>query len=653
MRKDYQVTWEAASSLRLSPRLLRTAAYLVHALVLGSILGCGGDGDAQAQGGAFKESSSFTKTASTDPRLEQIREIMQPKSAVANSPVVLLDAFERSEPASAKEGALQIGSARDVDATRQPQDFHSRLSWQVGVDGKQTASISFESPAAQGLRLGLQILMLPMRSVLRVSGSQEEPAVEIDSSVPAQTVQNNLNAGVPEKDARRYWLPTMRGARTTLEIELPADMPRSALVVSVPQLVHLWTLPEQAEQELDLTKAVAASCHRDATCSPDFDATARSVARMIYVEGAGAYYCTGTLMADWNDTGTPYFMTAAHCISTQAAASTLETAWFYRSASCGSTSVDSKARYVRGGAALLYASAATDTSFLRLSSAPPAGVVFAGWDANTARPPTPVTGIHHPRGGLQKISTGTLNSFFNCTQVSLGLSCTASPASTAKFLQVRWTNGATEPGSSGSPLFSETNGNRYVIGQLSSGSVNTCGATRNSQYGRFDLAYQAALKQWLGPSSTTPTENLTSVFRFFNPRTGAHFYTNSVLERDFVISTYPVFNYEGPKFKAFSQAGPGLAPVYRFFNVQTGAHFYSISPAERDFVLETYPQFQYEGPTWYAQPQAGNGADQMYRFFHLKNGVHFYTLIKAEADFVRATYPDWQYEGGVYYAWPN
>ncbi|WP_354442243.1 trypsin-like peptidase domain-containing protein [Ottowia thiooxydans] len=647
------MTGKATSKLEHGSRLVRNAGFLFLALMVGSILGCGGDGEGQEFVGALKESANLTKTATADARLEQIREVMRPKSAVVDSPVVLLGPFEKTESTSKKEGALQIGSVRNVEATLQAQDFHSRLSWHVGIDGKQTASISFESPAAHGLRLGLQIHMLPMRSVLRVSGSQQDLAVELDSSVLAQTVQNNLNAGLPETQARLYWLPTTRGARTTLEIELPADIPRSALVLSAPQLVHLWILPENADEELDITKATAASCHRDATCSPAFDTTARSVARMIYVENDDAYSCTGTLMADWNDTGTPYFLTAQHCISTQAVASTLETAWFYKSSSCDSTSVDSNVRYVRGGATLLYASAATDTSFLRLNSSPPAGVVFAGWDSNTPRPPTSVTGIHHPRGDLQKISTGILNNFLSCNRVELSVLCTASTASAGKFMQVRWSAGATEGGSSGSPLFSENNGNRYVIGQLSSGSVNTCGAIRNSQYGRFDLAYQAALKQWLGPSTTPPSGNLTSVFRFFNPRTGAHFYTNSVLERDFVISNYPVFNYEGPKFKAAAQAGPGLAPVYRFFNIKTGAHFYSISAAERDFVLDTYPQFQYEGPTWYAQPQAGNNADQMYRFFHLKNGVHFYTLIKAEADFVRATYPDWQYEGGVYFAWPN
>ncbi|MBY4596401.1 trypsin-like serine protease [bacterium BD-1] len=631
-------------------------AWFVQALVLGAILGCGGGGETEGQVVAFSgEASGFTMTTAADPRLGQIREVLLPKSAGAGSPVVRLDAFRKLAQDSDKEGALLIGSQREVEATMQSEAFQARLSWRRGTDGTQTASISFESLGAQGMRLGLQIDMLPMRSVLRVFGSQDEHGVEIDSAVVAQAVQNNLNAGVPEQDARLYWLPTIRGAQVTLEVELPADIPRAALVLSIPKLVHLWTLPEHAEPEIDITKAAAASCHRDATCSPAFDTAARSVARMVYVKGVYAYVCTGALMADANATETPYFLSAAHCISSQVVASTLETTWFYRSATCGSFTVDSRVRYVYGGASLLYVGEATDTSFMRLNSSPPDGAVFAGWDSSTPKLPTSVTGIHNPRGDFQKISTGTLNAFANCRMIGSKVICSVAQASTGNFLQVGWSSGTTEGGSSGSPLFASNNGNHYVIGQAQSASLDICGWNRNTQYGRFDLAYQAGLKQWLGPSSIPPTlaENLTAVFRFYNPSTGAHFYTSSVLERDFVISTYPAFTYEGPKFKASSLAGPGLAPVYRFFNVQTGAHFYSISPAERDFVLDTYPQFKYEGTAWYSQPQAGNKAAQMYRFFNLRNSVHFYTLSKAESDFVRATYPEWKYEGGVYYAWPN
>ena len=142
-----------------------------------------------------------------------------------------------------------------------------------------------------------------------------------------------------------------------------------------------------------------------------------------------------------------------------------------------------------------------------------------------------------------------------------------------------------------------------------------------------------------------------TVYRFFNASTGAHFYTSSAAERDFVIATYPTFKYEGPSFYAYTSQAAGTSPVFRFFNKNTGAHFYTISAAERDFVIATYPAFTYEGPSWYAQTSPGGTATAMYRFFNTSNGAHFYTISAGERDFVIGTYPVFKFEGPAYYAW--
>ena len=49
-------------------------------------------------------------------------------------------------------------------------------------------------------------------------------------------------------------------------------------------------------------------------------------------------------------------------------------------------------------------------------------------------------------------------------------------------------------------------------------------------------------------ASAIPEPNVT-VYRFYNVRSGSHFYTTSVAERDNVIATWPtIFTYEGPAF---------------------------------------------------------------------------------------------------------
>ncbi len=621
--------------------------------VAAALAACGGGDGAvdRVQPAPITKVESRVQTVQTDARLAQIREVTLAKATRQGIPVVRLGEFVMPKQTH-EGGALQIGGARDVDATATPADLQALMQWQTDAAGRQVASLRFESPAASGLRLGLQVAQLPLGSVLRVQASGEAQAIEINAAEVARTIQRNLDGGAPEAEARRYWLPSVSGAEVTLEVELPPGTAQSALQVSVPQLTHLWLRPE------DLGTAQAkvgesASCNVDVSCTSGNNNESRAVARMVYVKDGSGYLCSGALMNDTRGSGTPYFLSANHCISTQAAASTLETNWFYRSASCGSSSINPGVQTLRGGATLLYTNAGTDTSFMRLNDNVPNGVVFAGWDANPSGGSGAVKGLHHPGGDLQKVSVGALAGFASC-EISSGsgsFRCVNATQSNGDHLVAVWNSGITEGGSSGSPLFSGSGGNFYVVGQLHGGNSSCSAPTGASVYGRFDMAFSAALKNWLAPTDTAPPGARTPVYRFFNARTGAHFYTNNALERDFVIATYPVFKYEGPAFYANSQAATGLSPVYRFFNPSTGAHFYTISAAERDFVIATYPVFKYEGPTWYAQTQGGNGSSPMFRFFNTSTGAHFYTISAAERDFVIATYPVFKYEGAAYYAW--
>ena len=73
----------------------------------------------------------------------------------------------------------------------------------------------------------------------------------------------------------------------------------------------------------------------------------------------------------------------------------------------------------------------------------------------------------------------------------------------------------------------------------------------------------------------------------------------SAEERDYVAKTYAAFRLEGPVWYGQKQEGDGASPIYRFYNSRTGAHFYTVSASERDFVISDYKDFQYEGPVYY------------------------------------------------------
>ena len=399
-------------------------------------------------------------------------------------------------------GRQQIGVARPVAATATPAAVNAQLQWQATGQGTQRAALRFSSEGAFGVRLGVQLLQaLPPGSALRFYGTAQGgdnntftlSGAELQAAAAAGgNVNGNANGG-----GATYWSPDFGGPETTLEIELPAGADPAQLALAVPLLSHFFIAPAEAAKR-SFTKALdAGGCHIDAACRPDLDSESRSVAHMVYVDGGVSYQCTATLLNDAQSSTTPYLLSAQHCIGTRAAAASVTTDWFYRASSCNSGTLSPATKRIYGGATLLYQSAATDTAFMRLNAPAPAGAVFAGSYLGAVGVGTQVLGLHQPQGFAQKASEGRVQQFFNCSNAL----CQSANAQVSRFLGVVWSVGNTEQGSSGSPLFVSLNNSnaRYVAGQLL-GGTSSCEAPRGTDfYGRFDVAFNTALKQWLKP----------------------------------------------------------------------------------------------------------------------------------------------------------
>lgn len=473
--------------------------------------GCGGGGGAEAPTGHAAALSA--------PAYEQPAHAMQSAAGWAARGAAVLPARvelgaiseAKAQAAAPVVGPRQIGLARDAGPTASVAGTQQLLRWQSSSQGGQIAAVSFSAEGAHGLRLGVQVGQLPPEAVLRVY-RQDRPGAVFETSGQAvlQTIARNVQAGDQGDAARTWWTPDAGGDEATLEIELPPGTPAASVQVAVPQVSHFFvdlSLPAASDSVLQPKVGESSACELDASCYDDYAALRNAVARMIYTSGGKSYLCTGTLLNDQKSSGTPYFLTANHCISSQTVASTLQTFWFYRSPSCGSRTLSSGSASRTGGATLLYASASTDTSFLRLLDTPPAGAMFAGWDASAQALGATVAGLHHPQGDLLKISFGAVSSLYACTSVSsTAFSCTADP--NGSFYRVGWTQGQTEGGSSGSGIF---RGNA-LVGTLYGGN-GLCASQGQSYYGRFDVAYAAALKNWLStgtvvsppPTVTTPS----------------------------------------------------------------------------------------------------------------------------------------------------
>ncbi len=389
---------------------------------------------------------------------------------------------------------LQLGIERA--AFEGSGNAEPELQWRATSDGAQTARLAVHSPGAAALRAALTISGLPDGAELRF-GAPGDAASVVDAVTATQLTELAVQQPL-------YWTPVTEGDTQVIEIYLPPGSDTRWLRVSVPSVSHLVASPGG-----DLSAAKigeSGACEIDTKCVSNptaaYTNARNSVARMVFQQGGGSFFCTGTLLNDTdNATQVPYLYGAAHCFTSQAVAGTLTTFWFYESTGCRTNVLDSSARQVSGGAQVLYADVSSDVLFLRLNSAPPAGSYFLGWNAAAVTAGTDVVVIHHPAGDVKKVSLGEIT--------SIGASNLAS----GSFIKAGYTDGTTEGGSSGCGLLSEANDELVLRGgllggQASCANTGTIGAAGNSDdYSRLDLAFPN-LRAFLQPNATQPPSNI-------------------------------------------------------------------------------------------------------------------------------------------------
>jgi lysyl endopeptidase len=401
----------------------------------------------------------------------------------------------------------QIGLNRNIAMLSNSENTVQQLNWHRLQDNGHSATIQIHSSQAYALRVGMTVNSLPENAELRFFSMNEGTAVNIQL-VPARQIlailQKNRAANPDDPNGRIFWAPTVNGDTLGMEIYLPEEYDPSSVEIAFPLISHISSLPFGSVNIKNSLQGQGDSdpCQNDATCTTTWLDLGNSVAGMQFSTNDGTYVCTGSLLNDSEpDTWEPYFLTANHCISTQAVASSLETHWFWQSSSCNSGVLSASYKHHMGGATLLHTqgmdagiptSSSMDTTLLHLNTAPPVGAVFAGW--TTAVPPgfgTARVGIHHPKADWKMISFGLSSGDLACGWADAsGFLCVYGAGN---FYGVDWTNGGTEGGSSGSSLYFNT---EQVMGTLSGGDGSCAGST--SLYSSFRAAFAAGnYEQWL------------------------------------------------------------------------------------------------------------------------------------------------------------
>ena len=406
-------------------------------------------------------------------------------------------------------GPTIISVPREVGDTDTIAKTASRMQWTTSGQGNKVGSIRIKSTDAKGVFIGVLVDQLPSEAMLRFHADKSSTAFHVSAREILTQIQTNINAGEKTDFGRTYWAPIFDSDDVTMEIELPAGTSSDTVQISIPLISHVFiTSAELDKKALNEANTGAGTCNLDASCYPEYDNESRSVARLYYLTSpASAEFCTGTLLNNKFSDGTPYLLTARHCISTQTRATNLiAIRWLGRNSACNS-GIDTTPLYqTGGGAVLLYDSIETDSSFLRLNVRPPSVVRFAGWSAEPVTAGEFALGLHNPLGGQQEASLGTVDSYASCTTTfvggdDVGFSCGSGTVVTGNHIVSKWAAGSTAGGSSGSGLFVIRNNARYLVGSLHGGNGGCTGtfSETRSYYGRFDLPYKAALNQWLSP----------------------------------------------------------------------------------------------------------------------------------------------------------
>jgi hypothetical protein len=220
-------------------------------------------------------------------------------------------------------------------------------------------------------------------------------------------------------------------------------------------------------------------CELDASCYPN--SLNNAVGRILFNDNGHQAVCTGILLNDLAQDQIPYFLTANHCVSTQAVAQTVEVFWFYQTTSCNSGMLRSDWVQQVGGANLLATQSSNDFSLLRLVNNAPVGAWFSGWTSDIQSTGTAVFGLHHPDG----FTPPAIDSYLREAH-GIITSTNAACLGLVNGYRTDWTSGTTEPGSSGSGLW---NSSGYLVGVLSCGpSPPTC-SSPDSAYSKFANFY--------------------------------------------------------------------------------------------------------------------------------------------------------------------
>lgn len=373
-------------------------------------------------------------------------------------------------------------------------NMNSHGIWTNNTDGSRLWQLRILCPNAQSINFLYDDFYIPE------GGKFYLYAADQSQIIGAYTSKNN-------RPSRKFGTELVFDDEVILEYYEPKNQVEEASI-SIAQISHGYR-SELWAQDLNRDLGDSGACQVNVNCSPEGDNWQEYKTSVAKIVVNGNEWCTGSLMNNTSNDGTPYFLTADHCNAgldavTNPDASTWVFYWNYEYAGCANTG--SVPTQTTSGGTMVANDDASDFALLLLAENPATnfGVIYNGFNATNTVGVGGV-GIHHPSGDAKKIAThtiapGTLNG------IGGGLS--------GDYWNISWSatsNGhsVTEGGSSGSPLY---DANSRVCGQLFGGSAINCSDPANDPgwYGKLSYSWfnngatiaQRRLHDWLNPGGS-------------------------------------------------------------------------------------------------------------------------------------------------------
>lgn len=354
-------------------------------------------------------------------------------------------------------------------------------TWEKLPNGDRVWRITFTSKGAYSLNFLFSKFYMPSNAKLYAYNADRTDVRG------AFTALNNKSDGM-------FAISPIDGETVTLEYVEPAEV-RGEGLIEISHVVHAYRGLHTVAETVLKGYGQSGACNNDVACS-ESAGWADQIRSVVFIIENGSEACTGAMINNTAQDGTPYLLTANHC------GLQVNSNWTflfnYQSQSCNGPDGD-RSQSISGGQ-LRARNGASDFALFELSMPPPPDYVtyYAGWN-KSSDPATNSTCIHHPQGDVKKIS-------FNDDPLYCGSGGATETPGGNFWVVSEWEDGTTEGGSSGSPLFDQ---NKLIVGQLQGGSASCGNMGGYDSYGKFSKSWTGGgtpptrLSDWLGEGVDT------------------------------------------------------------------------------------------------------------------------------------------------------